>query len=176
MTEVRFREVQHLSHPLIWLIVIGITALAWWSAVQQLFLGVPFGTNPAPDEVVVLIFVIFGLLFPLFALVMTLTVEMREDGIYYRLFPLHLTFRVIPWVEIRDMEACTYRPLAEFGGWGIRWGGRNRRAYTTGGNRGVRVHLRDGRMILLGSREPEVLVAAGRTVRGAPACPCTSQA
>ncbi|MDD3622188.1 MAG: DUF6141 family protein [Methanofollis sp.] len=166
MTEVRCREVQH-PHPLIRMVILGIAALTWWGAVQQLFLGVLFGTNPAPDRMVVLIFVVCGLLFPLFFVVMTLTVEVRDEGIYYRLFPLHLGFRAIPWEEITRLEACTYHPLTEFGGWGmIRWGGPKRRAYSTGGNRGVRVYCRDGRMVLLWGRDLEVLVAVARAEIG----------
>ncbi|MDD3621314.1 MAG: DUF6141 family protein [Methanofollis sp.] len=160
MTEVRCREVQHFTSPWLWAFLLFIAGLAWWGAVQQLVLGIPFGNKPASDEGVAIITLIFGILFPLFFVIMNLTVEVRDDGIYYRFFPFHLVFRAVPWEKIKDVEACTYRPFVEFGGWGIRWGGPKQRAYSTGGNRGVRVYCRDGKMVLLGSRDPEALVAA----------------
>ncbi|MBP2146090.1 hypothetical protein J2129_001544 [Methanofollis sp. W23] len=160
MTEVRYREVQHFTSPWLWGLLIFIAGLIWWGAVQQLVLGIPFGNNPASDEGIAVVALIFGILFPLFFVVTNLTLEVRDDGIYYRFFPFHLRFRAIPWEEITRLEACTYRPFAEFGGWGIRWGGLRQRGYSTGGNRGVRVYRRDGEMVLLGTCDPAALVAA----------------
>lgn len=155
-----FRERQHFTQPWLWAVLFLIAGVAWWGAVQQLYLGIPFGNRPAPDWAMAVIVLLFGTLFPLFFAVLTLAVEVRDGRIAYRYFPFHLAFRVIPAEEVERVEACTYRPLMEFGGWGIRWGAEGWRAYTTGGDRGVRVYLRDGRKILFGSRDPEGFVAA----------------
>ena len=67
--------------------------------------------------------------------------------------------RVIPLREIAYAEAVRYNPLAEFGGWGIRGAGENQ-GLNAQGDRGVRVRLRDGRRILIGSRRAEELAEA----------------
>ncbi|MGC8739831.1 MAG: hypothetical protein ACP5QZ_06710 [Candidatus Sumerlaeaceae bacterium] len=88
---------------------------------------------------------------------MRLETEVRTQGVYVRLRPFW-------WMRLnlRDCvshEPVVYRPIRDYGGWGIRytWKGR---AYNARGNRGVRVNLRDGRHILLGSQKPEELDAA----------------
>ena len=50
----------------------------------------------------------------------------------------------------------TYSPLAEYGGWGIKWG-RSGLALNARGDRGVRLTLTDGRRVLVGSQRPEEL-------------------
>lgn len=65
-----------------------------------------------------------------------------------------------------------YSPLGEYGDWGIRRG-RGGRAYNVKGNRGVRLVLRTGKKVLIGSRYPERLITAiragtGRGVRTQP--------
>ena len=49
-----------------------------------------------------------------------------------------------------------YRPLRDYGGWGIRYG-RNGKAYNISGNKGLMIEFRNGKRLMLGSREPEVL-------------------
>ncbi|TAJ44919.1 DUF6141 family protein [Methanofollis fontis] len=165
MNEVFYREVQHFRQVWVWAILLVITAISWWMAVQQLILGRAFGPNPAPDWAATLIFIVFGILFPLFFIVLTLTLEVRTDGLYYRFFPLHLSFRRIGWEETEEYRPITYSPLREYGGWGIRRG-RHGWAYTTGGNRGVLFRLSDGRCLLFGSDDADALAAAVRSASG----------
>lgn len=73
------------------------------------------------------------------------------------LFPLYR--RRVPLDDIGSAEAVTYSPLAEYGGWGIRGWGRNV-ALNARGRRGVRLALRGGRTLLVGSQRPEALAAA----------------
>jgi len=67
--------------------------------------------------------------------------------------------RTIARADIAEARAETYSPIGEFGGWGIRGLGGNV-ALNARGNRGVRLTLRDGRRILIGSQRPEELAAA----------------
>ncbi len=68
--------------------------------------------------------------------------------------------RVLAWNEIASSRARTYRPIREFGGWGIRFGRGGARAYNVSGNRGVELTLRDGKRILIGSQRADDLAAA----------------
>jgi len=62
--------------------------------------------------------------------------EVRDDGVYFRFFPLHLSFHRIGLEEIVRFEVQTYRPIRDYGGWGIRYGWKGK-AYNVSGNRGV---------------------------------------
>jgi len=62
--------------------------------------------------------------------------------------------------DIRCVDVVTYRPISDFGFWGIRSGRDGERALTARGNRGVRLELSDGSKLLIGSQRPELLAAA----------------
>lgn len=98
---------------------------------------------------------------------MCLDVEVRSDHLFISLGPVHLVRRRIRYADIESVRAVTYRPIREFGGWGIRWRGR-RTAWTIRGNQAVAITLQSGREIYVGSRFPQRL--AGRievAMRGA---------
>ena len=56
---------------------------------------------------------------------------------------------------VRGARAVTYSPLTEFGGWGIRWSAKGKTAWTTRGNRALRLELADGKVLYVGSDRPE---------------------
>ena len=155
---VLFREVQRFRD--VWWImalVFGIAALQWWLFLGQIVGGAPMGNNPAPDAVVLLIWLLFGIGLPVFFLLLGLEVEVNPYAVTIRFTPLFV--RVIDRREIAGAEPLTYRPLLEFGGWGIRgWGGRV--AYNVRGDQGVELTLRDGRRVLIGTQRATDLAAA----------------
>jgi hypothetical protein len=73
------------------------------------------------------------------------------------LFPLYR--RRIPLHEIASAQADTYAPLAEYGGWGIK-GAPGNSALNARGDQSVRLTLRDGKRILVGSQRPGELAEA----------------
>jgi hypothetical protein len=72
----------------------------------------------------------------------------------------------IPYSDIAALETVSYRPLLEFGGWGIRYGRGGKRAWTMRGNRAVRLQLRDGVQLYVGSETPERLAERIRAAGG----------
>ncbi|MEJ2542043.1 MAG: hypothetical protein P8188_19100 [Gemmatimonadota bacterium] len=58
--------------------------------------------------------------------------------------------------EIVTLETVEYRPIRDFGGWGVR-GRRSRRIWSARGNQAVRLELTDGRTIFIGSDQPRTL-------------------
>jgi hypothetical protein len=68
--------------------------------------------------------------------------------------------RSIPIESIARVEVVQYRPIADYGGWGIRYGRDGERVLNARGDRGVRFHLVDGSKILVGSQHPEQLALA----------------
>ena len=155
-----FREEQGFRQWWLALIVGVVAALQWWGFIQQIVLGEPWGNNSAPDWMMVVLWLVFGIGLPIFFfwfLKLIVTVTQDEVTISFRPF----TRRTIPLTDIEAFEARDYRPVREYGGWGIRgWG--NRRAYNVSGNRGVDLKLVDGREIMIGSQQTDELEQAIR--------------
>ncbi len=114
---------------------------------------------PAPAESAEAILAVGALiLFPLLISLLfgRLDVEVHTDSLCIAFGPLGLVRTRIPFAEIQSLQSLTYRPLRDFGGWGLRLRGR-RTAWTIRGNRALCVHLRSGRQIHVGSRFPQRL-------------------
>lgn len=153
-----FREVQRFGQVWIVMIVGGIAVLMWWAAIQQLVLKQPFGDRPAPDVVLVISVAVFGVLFPVFFLSVRLVTEVREDGIYVKYHGFHRKWHRFGFEDMERCYARTYRPLLEYGGWGIRMG-RKGKAYNVGGREGIQIVFRDGKRLLIGTRKPEQFIS-----------------
>jgi hypothetical protein len=107
-------------------------------------------------------YVLISLVFLVLLSVLTLrqTTIVADDAVTVRFGPFYRMR--IPFSEIAHAEAVSYRPVREYGGWGIRGLGR-KRALNTRGNLGVLVTRDDGSTVLIGSQKPrELLAALGR--------------
>ena len=160
-----FREVQKLRQWWVWGIVLFVGAMAWYGGIQQIVLKKPFGSHPAPDAVMIMLWVIFGVLFPVFFISLKLVTEVRSDGLHIQFFPLLFHTQKIAFEEIESFEIRTYSALKEYGGYGIRYG-KNGKAYNISGSRGVQFQLHDGKGLLLGTQKPEELAAALESASG----------
>ncbi|AKB57240.1 hypothetical protein MSBR2_0724 [Methanosarcina barkeri 227] len=163
-SQVLFREVQKISQIWVWLIIAIPVVFSWYGAYQQLLLGKPFGNNPAPDWMMFLLLLVFGVLFPVFFYYIKLVTEVRNDGIYVRFYPFHRSFKRFPFESIQNYKALTYNPIRDYGGWGIRYGLKGN-AYNMAGNRGVLLEFTDGnkmKKLMIGSQIPEKLAEAIR--------------
>lgn len=152
-----FREVQYNRQVLPWAIITVISILMAFVLIWQVILGNTFGSNPAPDIVIIIFFIIFGLGLPSFFATMNLTIEVRCDGLYYRFFPFHMKFHRIDYKTLKNAKICIYNPLAEYGGWGIRFGIKGM-AYNVSGNMGVQLTIEGRSPLLIGSRRSEELI------------------
>jgi len=170
--DVIFREVQRFKQRWLWaLIVVSVlvsVGLFGWGMVQQLVFGEPWGDRPMSDTGLAVtgtltILLHLGII-ALFA-VCRLIIEVRSEGLYIRFVPFHLSYRRIPLEDLESFEALTYRPMREYGGWGIK-GGRGGTAYNVSGDRGVRLNYATGRHILIGSQRADELAEAIGKVLG----------
>jgi hypothetical protein len=145
-----FREEQYFDWRVYALIaaVEALTALGFlhgrtWS--YELVLGIAVGT---------------GLLLCLavFLLHMTTEVTPTDVRVWFARVPIYR--RVVPVQGIRRVEPTTFRPIADYGFWGIRSGRDGERALIARGNRGVRLELADGSLLVIGSQRSEDLALA----------------
>ncbi len=102
-----------------------------------------------------------------------LVIRVDDEAVTARFGFLGWPRQRVPLSHIERARAVSYHPLRQFGGWGIRAGkleGELTGVYSVRGNRGVLLELTEPRRVcivqakrfLLGSREPERLVAAIR--------------
>ncbi len=148
-----FTETQRFRQWWLWLVLLGIVALHLYGLYQQLYLGKPFGDNPASDKGLVALTGIFLLVLILF-LLLRLDTKIDETGIHYRFFPFQLKYRTRKWSVIEKAYVRQYKPIWEYGGWGIRGLGRDR-ALNVSGNMGLQLELVGGDKLLIGTQKPE---------------------
>jgi len=159
-----YHEEQRFRQRWLWmLLLLGVLATAGlfgYGMLQQLLLGHSWGDRPMSDTALALTgsgLLLFELALLWLFYSLCLVTELRPDGLHLHLRPLYR--KHIPCQRIRSCIARTYRPLAEYGGWGIKYG-RSGWAYNVSGNRGVQLVLDDGKRILVGSQQADKLAKA----------------
>jgi len=161
-----FREIQHFRQK--WLqfvmlaVSLGMVLLFGYGMVEQLIFGRPWGNKPMSDIALAIVgplMILLGVGLLWLFRIMRLITEVRKDGVYINFVPLLRD--TILFGDIVECKARSYRPIREYGGWGIRRG-RGGKAYNVSGNRGVQLTLKNGKGVLIGSQRPEELARAIR--------------
>ena len=108
-----------------------------------------------------LLIVLFALFLPIFSgmisILLCLITEIKGDSIHIKFSPF--TTRIIPFSEIIKYEIRQYRPIIEYGGWGIRFN-KSGKAYTVSGNIGIQIQMSTGKGILIGTQQPNEFLQA----------------
>lgn len=154
----KYQESLSFSHPVLWVILLPLSAFRGYGAVRQIIYDQPFGTHPAPDH---WLLVFTGIPVLLLALLLgaRLRISIDEEAVSYRFPPFHFTWHQITWHEIEAAYVRKYRPIYEFGGWGLRINLRGNRAYNVMGDKGTGLEIlrKDGKKILFSTRKPRQL-------------------
>jgi hypothetical protein len=151
--DIFFSEKQRFTQWWLWMILIGTNGLVAYGAISQLLFAKPFGDKPASDAGLVLLLVFILLIIILFRSI-SLTTQITDHGIQCKLFPFHLSYRVFKWTDISFFYIRKYRPIMEYGGWGIKYGIKGL-AYNISGNMGIQLELKNGRKVLIGTQHPD---------------------
>ncbi len=157
-----FREVQTFGSLLRYLLVVlmavsvAIFSIALWETI----------TNPeTPDILVPVLLSIVAMAIPIAVtilfFILKLETEVRTDALYVRFYPLHIRYKKFTADNLQQHYARQYRPIVEYGGWGIRCSFTGKgKAYNISGNKGVQLVLTNGKKLLIGSQRPDELVTA----------------
>jgi hypothetical protein len=156
-TKILFSETQKFKQWWLWILLIGINAVMFYGVYVQVIQGQPFGDKPASNTSL-LIGCGISLLITILVLNFRLDTQVKNDGIYVRLFPLQLSFRFFPWNNLSECFVREYNPVAEYGGWGLRLGlfGKGT-AYNISGNKGLQLQFNNNKKLLIGTQKPEEL-------------------
>jgi len=156
----RYHEEQHFHDVLMGLLVLAMLFVVFVTTVAVVF--------SRPNDALLL--AIAPAMIVLVAALISLShldVDVTDSGVSIAFRHLWPTRR-IAFADIVGLEVKRYRPLIDYGGWGVRLGPAGW-AYTTGGDVGVKMRLRKGLPVLIGTRHPSELEAAIRAgVEGAP--------
>lgn len=87
----------------------------------------------------------------------TLSTHISREGISLN-YPPFFSKKQFGWAEIENAYTRTYKPMKEFGGWGLR-NSKNGKAYNVSGNFGLQLEFKDGKKLLIGSQKNEELEA-----------------
>ena len=147
-----FNEEQRFRQLWLWVIVMLTSIIPWVGMIIQIILGQKIGNNPAPDWLIIFIWLVFGIGFPVFFYSVRLITQVRNDGIHLRFFPFHRKYKIYPYHEIDSYVVREYRPIREFGGWGIRYG-LSGKAYNVYGNKGIQLIFKNKKKLLIGSQK-----------------------
>lgn len=152
--EILFRERQRFLALSIF-IFISTNSIFLYGIYIQLVKGEPFGTRPMSNTGLVLT-ELLAFLFSVFFFLIRLDTEIRTDGIYARFFPLHSKWRKYSWEQIAEIRVTEYRPIRDFGGWGLRYSllKQKGRAMTISGKMGIQLVFTDGKKLLIGTQKP----------------------
>lgn len=164
--ETQFREDQQFRQPILWIILLGMTAFCGgtiaWMISRQVIQGIPFGEDAMSNDKMVLLGAIIlalnGILLLLFY-TLKLQTEVTPQGLFIRFKPFHRKTRQIDLSGVTSVASVQYRPAMDYGGWGIRRG-RSGTAYNVTGDLGVRIDYENGYHLLIGTRYPDELKAA----------------
>ena len=162
---VLFEEKQYFRHTWLWYVVlittIPVALLLVYGMYQQLILGQPFGNNPISDEQMRWLMPLFILLVistPAYFALAYLYIAVTDKDIRIKFFPMKT--KIIPFEEIVSSGIRKYDALKEYGGWGVRYCGKLKKAYIVDGKYGIELHLRDGQSLLLSTGHPEAFAKA----------------
>jgi hypothetical protein len=140
-----------------WVLLVGINGLMIYGVITQVVNGHTFGDEPASNSQL-LIGAAISLLISIFVLNFRLDTQIKNDGIYVRLFPLQLSFKFFPWNSLIKCYVRKYNAVVEYGGWGWRLGlfGKGT-AYNISGNEGLQLEFTNNKKLLIGTQKPEEL-------------------
>ena len=147
------RESQKFTQKLIWGLLAFVVLMDLFAKYKTYFLKESFGNVSPTDSLVAgydLIIVGVVLLF----IVARLVTEVDENEIRIKFFPIIFWWKRYPWTDIESVTVVEYDSLDEFWGWGIRYNFETW-AYNVKGNHGIRIKLKDGEQVLIGTQKPE---------------------
>jgi len=168
MRKIKYREEQkfgsmslYLSMGIIYAIVIVIFIMAIYS---QFVLNEPWGDKPMSNKGLLLaafLILLVLLLSAFFLFGSKLVVVITNNDIHLTFKPILKNKIIFSRNEISSFEVRKYKPIKEYGGWGIKQGKKTvGKAYNVHGNLGLQLYLKNGKKVLIGTQRGEAIARA----------------
>ncbi len=163
MRRVYFKEEQRFTQVWLWVVLIVTAVGAILPLVVELYAqlieGRQFGDHPSTNVTLLIsFFIVLGFSVGIILLFWKtrLITEVDNRSIQVRFPPFFLKAKVFPTDTIEEYRIRQYKPLLEYGGWGIRLG-RKGRAYNVKGKTGLQLVFKGGKRLLIGTQRGDAL-------------------
>jgi hypothetical protein len=147
-----YHERQKFNQTWIYLLLIFVDLALFTGFIFQVYFHKSAGMRPMNNMDYVIAILVVNLVIALLFFSVLQTV-INEEGISFKFVPFHLKWKMYKWAEIQSVYVRPYQALSEYGGWGLKYGG-DGWSYTTSGNTGIQIVLKNGKKILLGTQNP----------------------
>lgn len=145
--EVFFTEKQRFSQWWIWTIMFLASVIPVWQVYYEI-------TNNGKEIYTPTSY--FGLVVVFLLIILLLSTKLEtcisKEGINVRFIPFIWRQKTYRWDNLENVYIRDYKPIGEFGGWGVR-GFRNNRALNISGNKGLQLVFKDGNRLLIGTQK-----------------------
>lgn len=142
-----FTEKQRFNQWWVWLLIILTLGVPFIVFFQLIISGEPIADNLA---------IIFSLIIPIACIYLIYITQLKTE-----ITRESISFQFVPFVkrsyflsEIQSVKVINYGFV---GGWGIRFTTKYGTVYNIKGNKGLYVHLKDGKTFIIGTQKPEEL-------------------
>ena len=148
-----YAESQRIRNPwiiaLLWLVLF----VSFASIILVIFTDYTIDLTPDDRLGIQITAITFILITALFG-TSRLETKIDKTGIYVRFLPLLRKWRFYDWNEIKHVHVRKFSPLLEYGGWGLRIGIMGQgKAYIISGNQGLKIELKSGKKLLIGTQK-----------------------
>lgn len=151
-----FTEEQRFGQAWLWVALVGMDISFFSLFFAQFFGPVPPRPSSTTEMFVMALVALLCLGITALFVLLKLTTRVTGQGISLQFTPLHRKALIFLFSDISEYSVRTYRPIMEYGGWGIKRGPGGL-AYNVSGNRGLQLVLKNGQKILIGTQKPEQL-------------------
>ena len=143
--EILFKEKQRMRQWWIRIPLLFLLTFMFYAVIKQIIFDIPVGEKPAPNWLLLMIFVII-FTFCVLLYMLTLNTSITKTGIEIRFLPF--VNKMIPWQDINSAEVLKY----SFVGYGMRLSLKYGTVYNISGNMGLLLITNRGK-ILLGTQK-----------------------
>ena len=168
MDKVKYKEEQKFGSPALiaamGVLYSGAIGFLFYGIYNQIILGNPVGDEPMSDNGLFIMTALILLVLSVSAYLLfgsKLTIKITSEDISVTFKPFinkPVVFRVS---EIDRYEIRKYKPIKEYGSWGVKVGLKKYgRAYNVRGNIGLQLYLKNGIKVLLGTQRQEAIAHA----------------
>lgn len=148
-----FREVQRFRQWWVWLLLLCANGLPL-TLLMLRFQELLKGSGETVEYIVLSLGCLVVMVVTVLMLLTRLDTVIDRERISVRLYPFHLDYRTFKRKEVTACELRKYRPIAEYGGWGLR-GTANNKAYSISGDHGIQLTFTNGNRLLIGTSMPQ---------------------
>jgi len=156
--EIYFSEIQRFQSLVMWGLLVFLTAAMFYLSIRIAKL------KRLVVAIVLSLATLVLLALDVICIISRMDTVIGANGILVVYKPFLSDSVFIPWTEVDSGYIRKYKPLREYGGWGVR-NGKAGKAYNISGKDGLQLILKDGTKLLLGTHHPDQVEKAITTAK-----------